>query len=259
MIVTTAGRTNQEMIALAHQVAKDLQLPYIQRNKKSILHLQTEHKKEILVIGKDRFEWYRLGQDQPLFFHPNSAAFRAKRWLAGEIEPFLQATQLKQGMSFLDGTLGLASDSIMASLATGVSGKVTAIEANKMLAYLVKTGLHAWEMKNEETEEAMKRIEVIQGNHHDILHTLPDNSYDVVYFDPMFEQQIEESTGIHTLRSVAYYNDLSENTLQQALRVAKQRVVLKDHWQSQRFERFGFIVMKRKTSKFHYGYLEKNI
>lgn len=257
MIVTTAGRTNDQMIQTAIRVALDLDLPYIERNKKSIELLQTQYKTDVLVIGKDRIEWFVFGTSDPVFFHPNSAAFRAKRWLSGEVEPFLQATTLKEGMSFLDCTLGLASDSIMASLATGPVGKVTGIEANKLLAYIVSTGLHTWEMQNEETEQSMRRIEVVLGNHLDILQTLPDDFYDVIYFDPMFERQIEESTGILAIRNIAYYGDLTERTVEEAKRVAKKRVVLKDHWQSDRFDRFGFTRMVRKSSKFHYGYWEK--
>lgn len=257
MIVTTAGRTNDQMIQIARRVALELNLPYIERNKKSIELLQTQYKTDVLVIGKDRIEWFVFGTGGPVFFHPNSAAFRAKRWLSGEVEPFIQATTLKEGMSFLDCTLGLASDSIMASLATGPAGKVTGIEANKLLAYIVSTGLQTWEMQNKETEQSMRRIEVVQGNHDDILHTLPDDLFDVVYFDPMFEREIEESTGILSIRSVAHYEDLTERTVEEAKRVARKRVVLKDHWQSDRFERFGFTRMVRKSSKFHYGYWEK--
>ncbi|WP_417900099.1 class I SAM-dependent methyltransferase [Bacillus haimaensis] len=257
MIVTTAGRTNDQMIRIALRVALDLELPYIERNKKSIGLLQTQYKKDVLVIGKDRIEWYVSGTSEPVFFHPNSAAFRAKRWLSGEVEPFLQATTLMEGMSFLDCTLGLASDSIMASLATGPTGKVTGIEANKLLAYIVSTGLQTWKIQNEETEQSMRRIEVVQGDHLDILQTLPDDFYDVVYFDPMFERQIEESTGILSIRNIAHYGDLNGITVEEAKRVARKRVVLKDHWQSERFERFGLSRIVRKSSKFHYGFWEK--
>jgi 16S rRNA G966 N2-methylase RsmD len=259
MIVTTAGRTNEEMIRFALRVALELDLPYIERNKKSIMLLQNQYKTDVLVIGKNRIEWFVLGTRDPVFFHPNSAAFRAKRWMSGEVEPFLQATNLKEGMSFLDCTLGLASDSIMASLVTGHSGKVTGIEANKLLSYIVSTGLQTWKMENQETEQSMRRIEVVQGNHLDILQTLPDECYDVIYFDPMFERKIEESTGILSVRKVAHYGDLTERTVDEAKRVARKRVVLKDHWQSDRFERFGFARMVRKSSKFHYGHWEEKI
>ncbi|UAL45670.1 class I SAM-dependent methyltransferase [Sutcliffiella horikoshii] len=256
MIVTTAGRTNEEMIQTAKHISQDLGCMYIQRNKKSVLTLFKEYNQDVLVIGKNRYEWYRLNITEPIFFHPNTAGFRVKRWLKGEIEPFLEATELKEGMSFLDCTLGLASDSIMASLATGEKGKVWGIEGNEVLAYLVKKGLAAWESENSNVEEAMRRIKVLQGKHQDLLSTLQDKSFDVVYFDPMFDIEIQESNGIAPLRSIAVKDAFNKHILQEAIRVAKERVVLKDHWQSEKFAQFGFTVLERKTAKFHFGYIE---
>lgn len=259
MIVTTSGRTNETMIRTSHCIASELDLPYVERSKKSIELLQNQYNTDVLVVGKDRIEWFVLGASHPVFFHPNSAAFRAKRWLTGEMEPLIQTADLKTGMSFLDCTLGLASDSIMASLATGDTGKVTGIESNRLLSYIVRMGLQTWEIENDETKRAMRRIEVVQADHFDVLLSLPDDSYDVVYFDPMFEIPIEESNGIHVIRSVAHDGDLSERTFEEARRVARNRVVLKDHWQSDRFDRFGFKRLVRKSSKFHYGYLVKKL
>ncbi len=256
MIVTTAGRTTEQMIQTARKVANDLGYHYFQRNKRSIHTLFKEKQQDVLVIGKSRFEWYRIEGGDPIFFHPNTAAFRVKRWLNGEVEPFLQATDLKEGMTFLDCTLGLASDSIMASMATGKQGQVVGIEGNKLLAYLVKTGLKTWESDMHQMNEAMKRIEVLQGNHQAILSKLSDDSFDVVYFDPMFHEHIEESNGIAPLRNVGVQDELMEQTIRDAQRVARHRVVLKDHWKSERFERLGFTVLKRKTAKFHYGYVK---
>jgi hypothetical protein len=256
MIVTTAGRTDKAMIQTAKHIAQDLGCTYIQRNKKSVLTLFKEFDQEVLVIGKNRYEWHRMNENEPIFFHPNTAGFRVKRWLQGEIEPFLKATELKEGMSFLDCTLGLASDSIMASLATGEKGKVCGIEGNEVLAYLVKNGLATWESDHNSLESAMRRIKVIQGKHQEVLSKLPDKSFDVVYFDPMFEIGIEESNGIAPLRNIAVTDALNEQTLQEAKRVANNRVVLKDHWQSEKFAHYGFTVLKRKTAKFHFGYIE---
>ncbi|WP_226681677.1 class I SAM-dependent methyltransferase [Sutcliffiella horikoshii] len=256
MIVTTAGRTNEEMIQTAKQIAQDLGCMYIQRNKKSILSLSKEYNQDVLVIGKDRYEWYGENATEPVFFHPNTAGFRVKRWLQGETEPFLEATALVEGMSFLDCTLGLASDSIMASLATGEKGKVWGIEGNEVLAYLVKKGLSAWESENSMVNDAMRRIEVLQAMHQDFLSALQDDSFDVVYFDPMFDIEIQESNGIAPLRNIAVKEAFNKQTLVEAMRVAKKRVVLKDHWQSEKFAQYGFTVMKRKTAKFHFGYIE---
>ncbi|MCG6572888.1 hypothetical protein GFB82_21335, partial [Acinetobacter baumannii] len=50
-----------------------------------------------------------------------------------------------------------------------------------------------------------------------------------------------------------------ESAVQEAFRVARKRVVLKDHWKSTRFkaDSYQFQVIKRKTAQFHYGYIEK--
>ncbi|MEH7809800.1 hypothetical protein V7422_18025, partial [Bacillus safensis] len=86
-----------------------------------------------------------------------------------------------------------------------------------------------------------------------------DESFDVVYFDPMFEETIQESASIAPLRHAAEHHFDHETAVQEALRVARKRVVLKDHWKSTRFlaESYQFHVLKRKTAQFHYGYIEK--
>jgi 16S rRNA G966 N2-methylase RsmD len=257
MFVTTAGRTNEEMIEQAKQTAKDLHVKYIARQKRSIKSIQQVLDDDCIVVGKERLELYPLGENEPFFFHPNSAMFRIKRLLKGEHDPFLEAAQLKHGMSFLDCTLGLASDSIIASYAVGEKGVVTGVEANPYLAYIVEKGLNKWKSGLKIMDQAMKRIKVVSGFSKKYLQTLPDESYDVVYFDPMFEENILESDGIKALTKFAVYDDLDEELMKEAIRVARKRVVLKDHFRSTRFEKFGFHVYKRKTAKFHFGVIDK--
>lgn len=183
--------------------------------------------------------------------------FRLKRLVKGEHDPFLEAAQLKPGMSFLDCTLGLASDSIIASFAVGEKGAVTGVEANPYLAYIVDKGLNKWTSSLKIMDQAMRKINVVSSFSTNYLQTLSDESYDVVYFDPMFEENILESDGIKALTKIAVYHDLDEELMKEAMRVARKRVVLKDHFRSSRFEKFGFHVFKRKTAKFHFGVLEK--
>jgi hypothetical protein len=256
MIVTTAGRTNEEMMEKARIVAQDLNVPYVQRNKEAIKDLHEREEADVLIVGKNRLEIHIQGGNDPIFFHPNSAMFRAKRVAGGEEDPFLEAVQLQNGMSMLDCTLGLASDSIIASLAAGEKGRVVGLEGNRFLAYLVKKGLQEWRTGLPEMDKAMERIQVINKNYEAYLHCCADNSFDVVYFDPMFPEKIEPSHGIQGLRQVALYSALTDGVLQEAKRVARQRVVMKDHWQSPRFEKFGFDVHRRKTAKFHFGTIE---
>ncbi|WP_017755380.1 class I SAM-dependent methyltransferase [Calidifontibacillus oryziterrae] len=258
MIVTTGGRTNHHMIEIAKRVAEELQILYLERKKVSIEKIITAVQDDVLVVGKNRLVIYPLKDpSNPIFFHPNSAMFRVKRIVRGEEDPFIQATKLKKGTSFLDCTIGLASDSIVASSVIGPTGRVVGIEGNRYIAYLLSIGLQTWESGHEPINQAMRQITIIQADHLTFLQQQTSASFDVVYFDPMFEENIVESDGIKGLRSMAIYEDLVDEAIEQALRVAKARVVLKDHWKSARFERFGFTVYRRKTAKFHFGVIEK--
>ncbi|WP_394231520.1 class I SAM-dependent methyltransferase [Niallia oryzisoli] len=257
MIVTTAGRTNTEMIQLAENTARMLKVPYIPRKKRSIQAVQKEVQEDCLVVGKERLELFPLGEHEPCFFHPNSAMFRIKRLQNGEKDPFIEACNLSLEKKLLDCTLGLGSDSITASFIVGEKGVVTGCEGNRFLAYLMKTGLQTWDDGDQSIVAAMKRIEVKSQLALQVLKGLPSNYYDCVYFDPMFEENISESNGIKGIKKLAVYESLTEETIFHAYRVAADRVVLKDHFRSDRFKQFGFHVSIRKTAKFHYGILEK--
>ncbi|MFD3450152.1 class I SAM-dependent methyltransferase [Microbacteriaceae bacterium 4G12] len=257
MIVTTAGRTNKEMTAYAKQVAADLHASFIVRKDEAITDLKQCYKSDVLVVGKNRLEMYPFGGEESFFFHPNSASFRIKRLMRGEHDPFLQVTKLEAGMSMLDCTLGMASDSIVASFAVGKQGKVVGVEGNPSMAYLVANGLQAWQSDVLDISEAMRRITVLHRDHLSFLQGCEDNAFDVVYLDPMFEENILTSDGIRGLKHFALYDDISAATIEEALRVARHRVVLKDHFRSKRFETYGFTVWKRKSAKFHFGVIEK--
>jgi hypothetical protein len=257
MFVTTAGRTNQQMIEKAMENAEQLKVSYIPRQKKSIYRLQKESNSECIVVGKERLELFHKDAAQPFFFHPNSAMFRIKRLARGEHDPFAEASQLTKGMTFLDCTLGLASDSIVASFLVGDEGAVTGTEGQKILAYIVREELKSWDSEFPIMNDAMTRINVIYSRAIDYLNTLPDNSIDCVYFDPMFDESILESDGIKALGRFALYEDLTKETIEEALRVSKGRVLLKDHYKSFRFEQYGFHVFRRKTAKFHFGIIDK--
>ncbi|MDP4171116.1 MAG: hypothetical protein Q8906_10950, partial [Bacillota bacterium] len=93
MFVTTAGRTNQEMIEAAKNVALELGIEYIPRQKRSINDLTNEQGSDCIVAGKERLELFRKENGSfPFFFHPNSAMFRIKRLQMNEHDPFVEAT-----------------------------------------------------------------------------------------------------------------------------------------------------------------------
>jgi hypothetical protein len=256
MIITTAGKNAEKLTPKAKAVTATLGGQFLNRGNQSISAIMDHFQDDVLMIGVEKISYYPKEGTTPFFFHPNSAMFRVKQLLRGENDPFISAAELKEGMKVLDCTLGLGSDSIVASLVTGSTGEVTGIESSKAISYVVRSGLGVWESNLPEMNEAMRRIQVIHADHFDYLKTLKDECYDVVYFDPMFESTVQ-SPGIQGLKGSADYRPVSQEVIAEALRVASHRVVMKDSRTSSKFHELGFTPIKRNAS-FLYGFIEKN-
>lgn len=252
MFVTTVERTNEEINDRAKNISNELKLPFVTRNRVTIKKLLNQYKADFLVVGNDLL-LYSFKTGKSIFFHPNFAQVRLKRILKGEEDAFLKAALLEVGDHVLDCTLGLASDAILAAHAVGESGSVTGLEVKPIWAFILKHRLKEYETNFEQLKSALNRIQCLNYNYRDFLRNAPDKSYDIVYFDPMFEKSIVESSGLNSLKSFAFDDNLMKETIVQAIRVARKRVVLKAHFQSSMFEEFGFNVNIRKTSKFHFG------
>lgn len=256
-IVTTAGRPDDLSMVFADFVCSKLDIPFVARNKRSIRKLAEDFQANIIVAGKNRYEYYAFGAEEPFFFHPNSAAFRLKRVARGEMEPFLEAAQLENYDSVLDCTLGLGADAMLAAFTVGEYGRVVGLEANPNVAFIVAHGMHTYDISELPLTACMRRIEVVQAEAVAYLKSQPDNAFDVVYMDPMFEEIIEESNNFQALRTAGAHVTLNDEWVKEAKRVAKRRVVLKAHYQSTWFEKYHFSRLTRLTSKFHYGVIVK--
>lgn len=256
MIVTTGGRTDTEGKAEAKRIAYSLNIPFIERKKQPLTELMEKYRTPVIVAGKKRIECHLPGSEEPLFFHPNSAMFRVKRLLRGEADPFIEACGIRSGTKLLDCTMGLGADSMTASFAAGDKGNVTGIEENPVVAFLTAAGLSGYESGLEELDKAMRRVETVNCHHLDFLKSCSSGQYDVIYFDPMFEEEILESSNFSPLKPLASYAPLLKESVELAKKAAKKRVVLKDHFRSGRFAELGFRQLKRKSSKFHYGVIE---
>ncbi|MBB6452473.1 hypothetical protein HNQ94_000918 [Salirhabdus euzebyi] len=258
MIITTAGRSPSKLVMKAKKLSTSYGLSYKERGGVSIESLKEQYQDDIVVVGKERLYIAPLYDESNLFFHPNLAMIRAKRMFKGDEDPLISTAKLTEGMSFLDCTLGLASDSIITSIAVGSSGSVMGVEGNPLLYLLAKEGLSSFSSGNHLFDQAMRRIEVFHSDHLSLLQQTKSDSFDVVYFDPMFHSTIDSSSGMNSIRGQAVKSELTKEVIKEAMRVARERVVLKDHWKSDRFAQFGFTQHKRKTSLFHYGTIELN-
>lgn len=257
MIVTVA-RKQEDLEQEALIIAQQLQLRYVKRRGLSIGQLCAREKvDEVLVLTNEGLQCvFKDRQSQPFFFHPSSAMFRVKRLMKGEHDPFIDATALTEGMSILDGTLGLSSDAIVASYVVGKRGRVVGVEKVPIIAYIVKEGLQRWDSEIESFNQAMRHIEVNTSNALSFLINCPDKSFDVVYFDPMFEQTVGESKHLNPLKQLASFEEINATLINEAKRVASKRIVLKDSHHSPRFEALGFQPIVRKHATHWYGVLE---
>ena len=257
-VITTNGRPNEQSFTNASFAVDALGYEFVARAKRSITRMQEEYKSSVLVASANRFELYRIGMDKPFFFHPNTAAFRLKRLLNGEADPFLEATQLSPGDSFLDCTLGLASDSIIASFITNEGGNALGVEGDSDIAFITSMGLRSYASESEQLTTAMKRIQVISQDAVTFLQSQTDMSWDIVYIDPMFSTPIEESSNFTPLRQVGLQSSLTKEWMREAKRVCKRRVVVKDHFKSQVFDQFNLKRQIRVNTKFHFGFYQKD-
>jgi 16S rRNA (guanine1516-N2)-methyltransferase len=257
MLVTTSYNASESMELEAQALAEAVQGRFVPRGRSSLTRLRTKYSEEhLLLLDRDgTWKYYETG-DIPLFFHPSTALLRVKKLLRGEKDPLLEASKVCHGDVVLDCTAGLGSDAIVFAYAVGPYGHITAIESEDILYRIVSMGLQAYTSNIPELDEAMRRVKLEKANHMDYLSALPDRSVDLIYFDPMFRHPIEHSASISPLRTVANLEAITQNTIQEARRVARKRIVLKEHTHSPEFARLGFEWVHRSYSKIAYGVIE---
>lgn len=256
MIVTTGHEPGEDTLSHAAELASTLGLQVVKRSDLSLGQMRKRYGVEKIVVVSALGARLEVPGKKPFFFHPNTSAFRIKRLMRGDTDTMLVACQIHPGDEVLDATLGLGADAIVFSHATGASGRVVGIESERLLAILVEDGLRHWSSEQEELEQAMRRIEVRCGNHLEVLKGLPAQSFDIVYFDPMFETTVQSSSGIAGVRELANPDALTQEAVWEAQRVARKRVVMKEGKEGKMYERFGFTPFRSRGQQVVYSYKE---
>lgn len=253
MIVTTTERPPEEIVLRALRLAAELQVPYIPRSNKTIKSIHSGQDEEEIIVVSRRDVRLLTKDQQPFFFHPSMAIVRLKRLMAGGTDTLLTLSDAKAGDTVIDCTAGLCSDALVFSYAVGLQGRVIAMEASQPLHVVVREGLRIYETGIPEIDTALRSIEAVHGNHKELLSQMEDKSADIVYFDPMFEKPISTSSNLVPLRSKAFGQPLSEEAVKEAIRIARKKVILKDHRDSGQFERLGFSRIRVSSSAVTYG------
>lgn len=231
--------------------------PFVPRQRASLAKLAAEQGTAGIIVWENGGPLLYI-QGEKLFFHPSMAknriaAYRKK----GQPDLMIKACGLQPGWSFLDCTLGMGADAIVASYFSQ-TGRITGLESQPAVAAIIGWGMKLYRSRMDWLNRAVHRIEVMTGNHQLCLPVMPDESYDIVYFDPMFDQPLLKSQALNPLRKLANPDPLEPSSLSQAIRVARRRVVLKTQAATGELERLG---MQRMPGSRHnpivYGIIDK--
>lgn len=260
MLVTTSYYPSPDQIASAERLADELRGTFVSRRRYTLPGLRAKYGARgaapPILLVTDRELRYHLPGGDTLFFHPSTALIRCKRLLRGEADVMLEVSGAAEGDTVIDCTAGLGSDAIVFAAGVGPQGRVVALESEPAIALLLREGLAAYTSGVAELDAAMRRIKVRTVDHLAYLRTLPDRCADIVYFDPMFRRPIGESSSIAPLRPIANDSEIAPETIAEARRVARKRIVLKEHRDSREFERLGFERHARGHTKIAYGVMK---
>lgn len=233
--MTTSKARGKQGLGLSDEAQKlsdALKIPVILRDNKGIGKLIGQHDLDVLLVEEEDTLSAHWPDGTSLSYHPGMAVPRIKHIKNGETELLIQVLGISPGDSVLDCTMGMASDALTISYYLGECGQVTALESSAVIYTVTVYGLRHWNWQQESKpmRSAMERILPVHCKYETYLHALAKETpsqYDVIYFDPMFERPIAESSGIAPLRKEADYAPLTQEMLELARSLCRKRVVVK--------------------------------
>ena len=250
--VTMARKGGLDLSQQAQRWAGQLGVDYLPRREQgSLQQVLEEQGLEALLVATTQGPQL-VSAEGTFFYHPSMAVLRLQRLKEGQGDNYVRALDLRPGLRVLDCTLGLASDAAIASYVVGPTGRVVGVEASTPLHFTVSRGLQHYVAEDEDLTAALRRITTVNATAADYLARCEADSFDVVYFDPMFRYPVNSSSCMEPLRPVAYVRALDPATVEEALRVAP-RVVIKERGY-RIFEEYGCQeVQGGRYSKVKYG------
>lgn len=256
MLATTVISPTPEVAERTKRLARELGARYVERRTWTLSQLMRREQAETVWVVSATELKVRSRDGNVAFFHPSMAHIRMKRLLDGEHDALLDAAGVRPGDRIIDCTMGLASDAIILSWAAGETGVVTALESETSVYVLTREGLATYVSELPELTLAMRRIRVKQADHLDYLRRQPDCSADIVYFDPMFRSGVDGSA-IDPVRGFVNEAAIRRDAVEEARRVARRAVVMKERRGSGEWQRLGFDRICSSSSGIAYGVIDR--
>lgn len=256
-LATTPWKLDDTRIGWAQTVADWFEVPYVERRGRSVAQLFRDEGSEIVIVADEPATLYhRDAPDEPLFFHPGMATQRIHALARGERDRMVEVSGLRRGDTALDATMGLGIDSLVMSHVVGPEGRVIGIESSWYLARLLELVKHRPPEKYGEVRELFAGLDIWCTDHASYLSHLPDSSIDVIFFDPMFRLPPKSLSPLNRARPFTNKTPLSDDAWQQAKRVARRCVVLKERPGFGQFERLR-VKPDKSGGRFAFGVYQK--
>ena len=239
-IVSTKKKPSLEDIKRAKEISKALNLPYFKRGKltieklfKKVKEIFKTDKVRLLLVENQNLKLITPNKKE-LFFHPGLLKIRflnilkkEKQNIDSNDDLFYKVLDLKEGDLVLDCNLGLCQDALLCAYKT--KNTVIGLEIDKVIALVVRDGLKKYNFtgKMKIFNKLKENLYTVCIDNKKYLETAKDNSFDVVYFSPMFINPKWECSQMMPLREIAIKSFPDKETLENAKRVARKRVVIK--------------------------------
>ena len=251
LIFTTSNKPNSQQIQLARSYAEKYNGFYTDRKRIDFASLDESF---CFVIEKDgslKIRW----KDGQFFYHPSVAKIKYSSYLFNKTDPLLKILSISSSDTIVDLTMGLASEALfMAAFCKCVTG----IEGSLPIYIIVSEGLSNYGYEYEWMKQASKKVVCIHSDLREYIRNQPNDSFDTVYCDPMFEHPKYSSSPINPLRKFAIYDPVTSEDVSHMLRIARKRVVIKARSNDSLWERFKFsYTTDRRKSDISFGVIEK--
>ncbi|WAH44644.1 class I SAM-dependent methyltransferase [Alicyclobacillus fastidiosus] len=257
-IATAPRNATARQIELAATLAKHFGVRYVARDDLGLEQLYEAYGVEAIIVADDPVKLWHRKAATPLFFHPSMGAQRIERIERGETDRLLKVMGVQPRHVVVDATLGLASDALVFARQVGPGGQVVGIEASPYLYGVLAAVQQFGSTRYPEATQLLRRVDIHCVHHLTWLKRQPDDSVDAIYFDPMFRTPEEESSSMAPLRSFAESSALLPEAVEEAKRVARNCVVVKERPTSGVFHRLG-LTPDLPRRKIAYGVWNKKL
>lgn len=232
--VTTSRHPEAALVRHARARAAQWGLPFELRGRRGTQEL-LEGYDGLIVLARDSVEL--VGRQGQLRYSPGMAALRMLRLEARDAanpDRIVSAAELREGDRVLDCTLGLAQDALVVARVVGPKGRVVGVESSLPLFAMVSEGLAI-----AQADPLSAKVEPAHADALAFLKAQPQDAFDVVYFDPMFDKPRKANAAFDVLRSYGNAEPITAEHLEEARRVARRWVVVKTARHTDALKRLG--------------------